>query len=94
MIKEAYLIHASSSTLNGEKTLQLAYPEAGLELAAVSSEHLSVLIIAGTAKKKVHHVTKCNTIRVHSIEYVRSSRETGAEQLQPVQKTPVGGHYC
>ncbi|SDT11923.1 hypothetical protein [Bradyrhizobium canariense] len=31
--------------LSGKQTLRFSYPETGLELAAVSSSHLSVLII-------------------------------------------------
>jgi hypothetical protein len=38
--------------LSGEETLRFRYPETGLELAAVSSPRLSVLIIAGPSEKR------------------------------------------
>ena len=38
--------------LSGEESLRFRYPETGLELAAVSSPRLSVLIIAGPPEKR------------------------------------------
>ncbi len=77
--------------LSGEQTLRFAYPETGLELAAVSSPRLSVLIIAGTAAKRAPFEATRLTIKVATLEPLLDVlKEAGAEQLEPIQPTPVG----
>jgi uncharacterized glyoxalase superfamily protein PhnB len=77
--------------LRGEESLRFVYPEAGLQLASVSSPHLSVLVIAGDAdKRKPFEATKL-TIKVTSLEdYAALLASQGAELVDPIQKTPVG----
>lgn len=77
--------------LNGTETLHFSYPEKGLELVAVSSEKLSVLIIAGSEEcLEPFRATKL-TIRVDSLErYADLLVESGCEMLENVQETPVG----
>jgi hypothetical protein len=58
------------SLLAGEETLRFAYPEAHLELAAVSSRQLSVLIIAGSAEARCPFETTRLTIKVDVLEPV------------------------
>jgi hypothetical protein len=75
----------------GEQTLRFAYPEAGLELAAVSSPRLSVLLIAGSPDKRAPFEATRLTVKVERLEpAVEVLREAGAEQLEPIQPTPVG----
>ena len=77
--------------LSGRETLRFAYPEAGLELAAVSSAKLSVLIIAGPPERRAPFEATRLTIQVDRLEpYVDLLANVGARQLEPVQKTPVG----
>lgn len=77
--------------LSGRETLRFAYPEAGLELAAVSSPKLSVLIIAGPSERRAPFEATRLTIQVDRLEpYADLLIEAGGEQLEPVQKTPVG----
>jgi hypothetical protein len=77
--------------LSGEETLRFRYPETGLELAAVSSPRLSVLIIAGPSEKRAPFEATRLTIRVEALEpFVKVLKQAGAEQLEPVQPTPVG----
>jgi hypothetical protein len=77
--------------LSGEQTLRFAYPEAGLELAAVSSRNLSVLIIAGAPEKRAPFETTRLTIKVTALEpFLDLLEKTGAEQLEPIQPTPIG----
>jgi len=77
--------------LAGEETLRFAYPETGLTLVAVSSPKLSVLIIAGTPDRRKPFETTRLTVKVSLLEEVMSVLRTGgAEQLEPIQKTPVG----
>jgi hypothetical protein len=77
--------------LSGEQSLRFHYPETGLELAAVSSPRLSVLIIAGPLEKRAPFEATRLTIRVDALEpYVKVLKQGGAEQLEPVQPTPVG----
>ncbi len=76
--------------LSGEQTLRFAYPETGLELAAVSSPRLSVLIIAGPAARRAPFEATRLTIKVAAIEpFLTVLKEAGAEQLEPIQPTPV-----
>jgi len=77
--------------LSGEQTLRFAYPATGLELAAVSSSKLSVLIIAGPPDKRAAIETTRLTVRVDKLEpYVAVLRAADADQLEPIQPTPVG----
>lgn len=79
------------SLLNGKKTLQFSYPEAGLEIAGVSSESLSVLIIAGDAEKRAPFEQTRLTIKVSRVDnYIHILKDGGSTQLEEVQKTPVG----
>lgn len=74
--------------LNGKVTLRFTYPEVGLELAAVSSPHLSVLIISGPPDQRAPFEATQLTIQVDRLEsYVAKLSEAGLEQLQPAQKT-------
>jgi hypothetical protein len=80
-----------SDLLGGEKTMRFAYPEKGLKLAAISSPKLSVLIIAGPPEKRRPFEATRLTIKVETLEGVLAVLEkAGAEQLEPIQKTPVG----
>jgi catechol 2,3-dioxygenase-like lactoylglutathione lyase family enzyme len=77
--------------LSGEQTLRFAYPETGLELAAVSSPQLSVLIIAGPPEKRAPFEATRLTIKVDALEpSLAVLKAAGAEQLEPIQQTPVG----
>lgn len=77
--------------LHGDVTLQFPYPDKGLEIAAVSSLKLSVLVIAGPEGNRApFHPTQL-TIKVDQLDnYVPMLVAAGCEQLEPVQKTPVG----
>jgi glyoxalase/bleomycin resistance protein/dioxygenase superfamily protein len=77
--------------LGGEETMRFAYPQMGLELAAVSSPKLSVLVIAGPPEKRRPFEATRLTIKVEMLEPVLNILEkAGAEQLEPIQPTPVG----
>lgn len=77
--------------LSGEVTMRFAYPETGLELAAVSSDRLSVLIIAGRPELRAPFEATRLTVKVDRLDSVVAVlAESGAEQMEPVQKTPVG----
>ena len=77
--------------LGGEQTMRFKYPEAGLELAAISSPRMSVLIIAGPAEKRRPFESTRITLKVERLESAIEILEgTGAEQLEPIQPTPVG----
>jgi uncharacterized glyoxalase superfamily protein PhnB len=77
--------------LGGVETMRFPYPETGLELAAISSPRLSVLIIAGPAEKRRKFEATRLTMKVQNLESVLNVLEkAGAEQLEPIQKTPVG----
>jgi predicted enzyme related to lactoylglutathione lyase len=80
-----------SALLGGEQTMRFAYPEMGLELAAISSPRLSVLIIAGPPDKRRPFEATRLTIKVDALESaLEVLTKAGAEQLEPIQKTPVG----
>jgi uncharacterized glyoxalase superfamily protein PhnB len=80
-----------SDLLGGEETMRFAYPEKGLKLAAISSPKLSVLIIAGPPESRRPFEATRLTIKVETLEPVLAVLEkAGAEQLEPIQKTPVG----
>jgi catechol 2,3-dioxygenase-like lactoylglutathione lyase family enzyme len=77
--------------LSGEQTLRFADPKTGLELAAVSSPNLSVLIIAGPLEKRAPFEATRLTIKVDALEpFVAVLKTAGTEQLEPIQATPVG----
>jgi uncharacterized glyoxalase superfamily protein PhnB len=80
-----------SDLLGGEETMRFAYPEKGLELAAISSPKLSVLVIAGPPEERRPFEATRLTIKVETLEVVLAVLEkAGADQLEPIQKTPVG----
>jgi hypothetical protein len=63
----------------------------GLELAQISSPRLSVLIIAGPPEKRRPFEATRLTIKVDALEAALDVlAKTGATQLEPIQKTPVG----
>jgi hypothetical protein len=71
--------------------LRFSYPDAGLELAAVSSPRLSLLIFAGAPEKRAPFEATRLTIKVHTLEpLLETLKGAGAEQLEPSQPTPVG----
>jgi len=77
--------------LGGEETMRFVYPETGLELAAISSPRLSVLIIAGPPEKRRPFEATRLTIKVDALETALDMlANSGAEQLEPIQPTPVG----
>ena len=77
--------------LSGEQTLRFADPQTGLEIAAVSSPKLSVLIVAGPPDKRAPFEATRLTIKVDALEpFLAVLRTAGAEQLEPIQATPVG----
>ena len=77
--------------LGGEETMRFAYPEKGLELVAVSSRRLSILIIAGPPENRQPFEATRLTIKVETLEPVLEILEkAGATQLEPIQPTPVG----
>ena len=77
--------------LSGQQTMRFAYPETGLELAAISSPSLSILIIADPAEKRVPFEATRLTIKVKAIQsFMAVLKNFGAEQLEPIQATPVG----
>jgi predicted enzyme related to lactoylglutathione lyase len=77
--------------LHGEVSLRFAYPETGLELAAVSSPRLFVLIIAGDGGRQRPFEATRLTVRVDDVEAaIALLVGAGAELLEPIQRTPVG----
>jgi uncharacterized glyoxalase superfamily protein PhnB len=77
--------------LGGEETLRFSYPETGLELAAVSSPRLSVLVIAGEPARRKPFEATVLTIKVSDLaQYAELLRGAGAVELDPIQPTPVG----
>jgi len=79
------------SLLQGEVSLRFADPNTGLELAAVTSPHLSVLIIAGPPDRRAPFEATRLTIKVDRLEpTIAVLTGSGAEQLEPIQATPVG----
>ncbi len=103
VIREAYLrVFVDAGLLNqtsrfyqtllgGEETMRFDYPEMGLQLAEISSSALSVLIIAGPPEKRQRFEATRLTIKVASLEpAIAALGETGAEQIEPMQQTPVG----
>jgi hypothetical protein len=59
-----------SDLLGGEETMRFAYPEKGLELAAISSPRLSILVIAGPPEKRRPFEATRLTIKVETLEPV------------------------
>lgn len=79
------------SLLGSKVDMRFDYPETGLELASVSSAQLSVLIIAGSKESRAPFETTRLTVKVERLEeIIPRLRQGGAEQLELVQKTPVG----
>lgn len=80
-----------TALLSGRVTMRFAYPGAGLDLAAVSSDRLSVLIIAGAPERRAPFEATRLTVKVDRLEPVIALfAAEGCEQLEPIQKTPVG----
>jgi catechol 2,3-dioxygenase-like lactoylglutathione lyase family enzyme len=73
--------------LGGEETMRFAYPQMGLELAAISSPKLSVLVIAGPPEKRRPFEATRLTIKVDTLEPVLAALEKAGATIQP---TPVG----
>ena len=66
--------------LSGEETLRFVYPEAGLELAAVSSPRLSVLIIAGPPENRAPFEATRLTVKVDRLEpFLDLLKDAGAD---------------
>ncbi|KAJ5608956.1 hypothetical protein N7528_009523 [Penicillium herquei] len=84
-------INFYKSLLNGEETLHFSYPEKNLDIAAVSSPKLSVLIISGSDESLKPFRSTQLTIKVDSLDlHIEQLTSSGCEQLGSVQKTPVG----
>jgi hypothetical protein len=65
----------------------LSYPGTGLELAAVSSPRLSVLVIAGELARRRPFEATVLTIKVSDLtHYTEVLRAGGAIELDPIQK--------
>ena len=80
-----------AALLDGKETMRFLYPEMGLELSAISSPQLSVLIIAGPPEKRQRFEATRLTIKVQKLETaIDGLKKAGAEQLEPIQPTPVG----
>jgi hypothetical protein len=77
--------------LAGEETLRFTNRAVGLEIAAISSTHLSVILIAGPAENRRPFEPTRLTIRVEKLETaVPMLKHLGAQQLEPIQSTPIG----
>lgn len=76
--------------LAGRETLRFADTATGLELAAVSATKMSVLIIAGSPARRAPFEATKLTIKVDVLDAVVAELRDTAEQLEPVQSTPVG----
>lgn len=75
----------------GREVARFEYPETGLALAIVESPRLSVLVIAGTAEGRAPFEATKLTIKVDRLETILETLiANGAEQLEPVVRTPVG----
>lgn len=80
-----------TTLLHGTKTSHFTMPDLNLELASVSSPHLSVLIIAGSDEARAPFEKTRLTIRVDDLSgIVEELKGNGAEQLEGVSTTPVG----
>jgi len=80
-----------SAVLSGEQTLRFGDPETGLELAAVSSPKLSVLIISGPPEKRAPFEVTRLTIEVDALKpFLAVLKAAGAEPLEPIQATLIG----
>ncbi|MCX8278908.1 hypothetical protein OSJ77_01735 [Phyllobacterium sp. 0TCS1.6C] len=79
------------SLLSGEVSLRFTDPGTELELAAVTSKTLSVLIVAGLPDRRAPFEATRLTIKVDRLETaIAILLNNGGQQLEPVQKTPVG----
>lgn len=80
-----------TTLFKGRTSLQFHDSSTGLDLVAVSSAKLSVLIIAGSVEAIAPFEETRLTIKVDSLaDYVSVLKEGNAEQLEEVQRTPVG----
>ena len=79
------------SLLDGKESLRFSDPQTGLTIAAISSEKLSVLVIAGSAKQRQPYEETKLTIKVTSLTEAREILlGEGALELEAIQPTPVG----
>jgi predicted enzyme related to lactoylglutathione lyase len=79
------------SLLSGVVSMRFTYPEQELEVAAVSSDKLSVLIIAGTAESRAQFEETRLTVKVDNLEAaIAFLVKNTAKQLEPIRATPVG----
>lgn len=77
--------------LDGEETFRFSHDRAGLEIVAISSARLSVILIAGSAESRRPFEPTRLTVRIDGLESVVAElKQFGAEQLEPVQPTPIG----
>ena len=77
--------------LGGAETMRFDYPQYGLQLAAISSSALSVLIIAGLPENRRRFEATRITIKVALLEpAIAALNKVGATQIEPIQETPVG----
>lgn len=71
--------------------LRFPYPEYSLQVAAVRSPALNVLILAGTPEHRQYFEATQLTIRVHELtEMQQELAQLGAVALEPIQDTPTG----
>ena len=79
------------SLLSGEVSLHFVDPGNELELVAISSQKLSVLIIAGHYDKRAPFELTRLTVKVDRLENaIEVLMSNGAVQLEQIQQTPVG----
>ncbi|MBJ6135411.1 hypothetical protein JAU75_21435 [Ochrobactrum sp. Q0168] len=79
------------SLLSGEVSLHFVDPGNELELVAISSQKLSVLIIAGHYDKRAPFELTRLTVKVDRLENaIEVLMSIGAVQLEQIQQTPVG----
>lgn len=75
----------------GREIARFDHPETGLTLSIVESPALNVLIIAGPADKRAPFEATNLTVKVDRLEpTVETLLANGAEQLEPIVRTPVG----
>lgn len=77
--------------LDGKEKLRFDDPKTGLTLVAVSSPKLSILIISGPPDRRQPFEDTKLTIKVSELSpFLEHLLDGGAEQLEPIQATPVG----
>ena len=78
--------------LDGTKTLEFSDPLTGLDLAAISSPKLSVLIIAGSDEALAPFQETRLTIKLEKMDQALGQwlRQMGAVEVEGLKETPVG----